>query len=210
MTIKKNGDWIFAPRFDRARREQLESISSFEDITETIYRQIYNILVKVDPGRDPGLVHCLRPIIVFDVEPDTFDAFFNSPVGYRAQFLADPCMGQAANCRLIHRLLPKFVNALTKASGLSKHQFELSLIALSSKIWVYEDEFPFSNVTEDLAVDVWVAEAKAGHQKAKWGLCAPTGSKLEVKGAFLDPAENEVVQNRKIGRRFEIAKYGFS
>jgi hypothetical protein len=90
------------------------------------------------------------------------------------------------------------------------HQLESSLIAVSAKIWVDEDDFPFLHLTEDLAVTTWVAAAKAGHEKAGWGLCAPEGSTLEVKGAFLDPTGNEVVPRGKIDRRFEIAKYGFS
>ncbi len=58
-------------------------------------------------------------------------------------------------------------------------------------------------------MNTWVA-AKDGLKKARWGFRAPKGSNLEVKGAFIDVAGKEVVPSDKIGRRFEIARYGFS
>ncbi len=117
------------------------------------------------------------------------------------------------NGQLIRRLAGKLAAVAPSANAdpeLLQGEVELSLLAASAKVWVHEDYFPFQSLTADLAVLSWLAEAKAGNQKAKWGLCAPRCSMLQIKGAFIDHWGNEIVPKKKIGRRFEIQKYGFS
>lgn len=205
--------WIFVQNFDPERRARLESVASFEHVLDRIAEEIKNIRVSVCQGKEPGLTESRRPVFSFEVSQNTFDAFFNSPVGYRAQYLADPEAGQAANGRLIKRLLPKLVVVAPSAFAdpeLLESEVEFSLSGASSKVWVHEDYFPFQSLTVDLAVSSWLAEANAGVKKAKWGLCAPRGSMLQIKGAFIDHWGNEIVPKKKVGRRFEIQKYGFS
>ena len=186
---------------------------SFESVLDRIVEEIKSIHVRVCHGKEPGLTESRRPVFSFEVSQNTFDAFFNSPVGYRAQYLADPETGQAANGRLMKRLLPKVIAVAPSAfadPALHESEIALSLIAASSKVWVHEDYFPFQSLTVDLAISNWLAEANVGTQKAKWGLCAPQGSMLQIKGAFIDHFGNEIVHTKKVGRRFEIHKYGFS
>lgn len=205
--------WMFAHNFDSERRSRLESAASFEYVLDRIVEEIKNIRVSVCQGKEPGLTESRRPVFSFEVSQDTFDAFFNSPVGYRAQYLADPEAGQTANGHLIKRLAPKLAEVAPSAFAdpeLLQSEVEFSLSAASSKVWVHEDNFPFQSLTVDLAVSNWLAEANTGIQKAKWGLCAPRGSMLQIKGAFIDHWGNEIVPKKKVGRRFEIQKYGFS
>lgn len=149
----------------------------------------------------------------FEVSSSTFDAFFNSRCGYRAQYLVDPECGQAANGIILAALREQLEAATERPTA--PHEMESSAArasfrAVSAKIWLFEDEFDFGKPTEDLAVDTWKATAILGVKKAKWGLCAPRATTLEVKGAFLDPYGHEVVPADKIGRRFEIHTCGFS
>lgn len=205
--------WIFSPQFDEERRAHLESVVSLEFVLDQVVEEIKNIRVNICQGKDPGLTDSRRPVFSFEVGQDTFDAFFNSPVGYRAQYLSDPETGQAMNGQLIRRLAGKLAAVAPSANAdpeLLQGEVELSLLAASAKVWVHEDYFPFQSLTADLAVLSWLAEAKAGNQKAKWGLCAPRCSMLQIKGAFIDHWGNEIVPKKKIGRRFEIQKYGFS
>jgi len=90
---------------------------------------MHNVTVQISDGYEPGIFDCHCQIFAFDVAPDTFDVFFNSPVWYRAQFMRKPNIGQAANGWLLGRLLDKFLQLA------------------SAKILVYEDDFPFSDLT---------------------------------------------------------------
>lgn len=202
--------WKFAEHFPDERRARLESIRSFDEVVVFVARDMRSVVVSSCRGRDPGLTECVRPVFTVEV-PNSFDAFFNSPAGYRAQFLADADLGQAANSRLIHELLGELMNSIagTAAEELSGIDIKSSLLAASAKVWVHEDDFPFQRLTCDLAVEPWL-KASSQYLKAKWGLCAPQHAKMQIKGAFIDPWGNEVVPKGKIKRRFEIHDYGFS
>lgn len=205
--------WQFSPQFDAERRARLESIVSFESVLHRIVTEAKNIRVNVCHGKDSGLTEARRPTFSFEVSQDTFDAFFNSPVGYRAQYLSNPEDGQALNGHLIKNLVGRLAAVVPSANAdpeLLQSEVELSLLAASAKVWVHEDYFPFQSLTVDLAVSSWLTQAKAGIQKAKWGLCAPRCSMLQIKGAFIDHWGNEIVPKNKVGRRFEIQNYGFS
>jgi hypothetical protein len=146
------------------------------------------------------------------VTAEAFDAFFNSPGGYRAQYLIDPDNGQAGNNRLLRLLEPKLTNAVVQECGESRLTRELlkkTFLANSAKIWPNEDELNPTEATIDLAVERW-------QQGCDWvmpkdaGLWAPEGSSLNVFGAFIDPYGNEIVSRKKILRRFDIHECGFS
>jgi len=191
----------------------LESAPPYGELVKEIARKEHHIHYSVEPGKTDGLKHCKRPVLRFKVEDSLFDAFFNSHSGYRAQFLTDPNCGQAANGIVLDALREQLEAATEQAT--SPHEMEsylarASLRGVSAKIWLFEDEFDFRNPTEDLSIDSWKAAAVLGCTKAKWGLCAPGGSTLEVKGAFLDPYGHEVIAADKISRRFDIHMCGFS
>jgi len=158
------------------------------------------------------LKHCVQPVFDIVVSDVAFDAFFNSSEGYRAQFLITPIAGIIANFALIEALHEQLIAESNRArvQELEAISVPTSLKATSSKVWIHEGDFPFQNLTCDLAVDTWVACASRGELKAKWGLCAPAGTRIQVKGALLDPAGNEVVPGKKILRHHEIHHFGFS
>ena len=198
----------FAPE----RHARLMSVRRFSEVVSLIKSSITGIQVESCYGCDKELKECIQPIFSISISGEAFDAFHNSPAGYRGQYLRSPNLGLTANLELIAELENELVNAAVHACipELQTISIRKSISASSCKVWVHESDFPFQCLTIDLAVATWAAAAAAGQEKAKWALCAPTGSRIQVKGALLDPTGNEVVPWKKILRRFEIHHLGFS
>ena len=194
------------------RKVRLASIKRFAEIVELISESVEFIQVESCRGRDDALMTCIQPVFSLSISREAFDAFYNSPAGYRAQYLLSPNAGLVANLELVNRLEERLLKAAAQACipELQAINLRRSLSATSCKVWVHEDDFPFQSLTTDLAVATWTAAAAAGEEKAKWALCAPLGSRIQVKGALLDPTGNEVVPWKKILRRCEIHHFGFS
>lgn len=205
-------DWKFAAGFDVGRRRALEAWESFEAVTTAVVSEAKDREVRQEACLTRNIPPAARIAVVFSVSHATFDAFYNSPVGYRAQFLIDPDHGQAANARLIAQLAGEFalqwpidplLEPMTPANIMH------SLCCPSAKIWIHEDHLG-SRVGGLLDVDKWRAAAASGVHKARLGLEAPTGFTLELKGAFVDSHGNEYVPDNKRRRRFELHDWGFS
>lgn len=160
---------------------------------------MHNVSVQICDGYNSGLVNYRRPVLAFEIASDTFDAFFNSPVGYRAQFLKEPNIGQAANGWLLGRFIGKLIQSASGRAEPCTRQIEISLIGASTKIWVHEDDFPFSDLTEDLAVTAWVAAAK-GRLEKRGGVCVrPKDLRLRLKGpSLMQPATKSFLAIRLV------------
>ena len=82
------------------RRRSLAEPFEFATLIQRMRSEVRNVCYKKDRG-----VHeakgSWRPIIWFDVEDETFDHFFNSPYGYRGQFLIDAAAGHEANNQVL-------------------------------------------------------------------------------------------------------------
>lgn len=201
------------PDFNSARRERLEKFDCFEKVFLQLYHTIEIVDAHVCESEELGVPDCCRPEIVLEVGSETFDAFFNSTGGYRAQYLSDPDHGQAANNQLLRKLEPILTNEVVKRRGekhLSREEVCSALLANSAKIWPDEDELDFTEASIDLAVDRWKQPCDWINAPSDAGLWAPEGSRLKVFGAFIDPWGNEVVSRMKIRRRFDIYECGYS
>lgn len=204
--------WKFVPEFDSARRERLSAFSDFSQVIALVQRSIKNIHLEPCHGRDPELQACVQPVFTLDVSEEAFDAFFNSPAGYRACYLQDANLGLAANLALVAAIVEQLLGIARSLwiAELASIDVRASLLATSCKLWPHEDDLPFQSLTSDLAIEAWVEAEASGEEKAKWGLCAPRGTRLQVKGALLDVQGNEVVPRKKVLRRYEIQRLGFS
>ncbi len=204
--------WKFADTFSPASRSGLRSVSEYREVIDLVRYSATEIRVHACHGRDASLKHCVQPVFDIAVSDVAFDAFFNSSAGYRAQFLIDPIAGLFANFALIEALREQLIaqSNMARVQELEAISVPTSLKAASAKVWIHEDDFPFQKPTCDLAVEPWATCASGGELKAQWGLCAPAGTRLQVKGALLDPAGNEVVPRKKILRHHEIHQFGFS
>lgn len=204
--------WSFAEAFDQSRLDRLSAIAGFSQVIELVQNSIKAVHLESCNGRDSELQACIQPIFTIAISEEAFDVFFNSPAGYRACFLQDPNLGLAANLALVEALVERLLATARQLciAELASIDMRTSILASSCKVWVHEDDFPFQSPTTDLAVEPWARAAAAGEQKANWGLCAPKGTRIQVKGALLDPSGNEVVPRKKVLRRHEIQRFGFS
>lgn len=203
--------WGYSENVSVARQIALAEPSSFEEFVAQAVADISGIRAYIEPGRDPGLEHCLQPIFSFEL-PSTGDRLFNGHCGYRAQYWISPWRGLTANAALLVALTPKLLAAVDEKV---EPRFAVlnvcaSLRAVSAKFWIQEIPSLLVSPTEDLNVQPWLTEARRGVQLARWGVCAPEVTRFIVKGALMDAYGNEVVPSRKTGRHYEIHSFGFS
>jgi hypothetical protein len=202
--------WKFTETVPQSRRDALVAPGSFEALTDLVTLDATAIRARSKPGGDAGLTDCIQPVFTVEL-PQSGDALFNGPFGYRAQYWISPTHGLASNCKLLASLAHKLLGAVDLKSdpGLRKIDICASLAGASAKIWIAEEDVLLDG-TWDLDIERWVEEARNGVQLARWGISAPIVTKFEVKGALLDPYGNEVVPARKIRRHLDIHHYGFS
>ncbi|NOU20415.1 MAG: hypothetical protein HOO93_01260 [Methyloglobulus sp.] len=203
--------WLYEETVGAKRQADLATPTSFEELVTLAAADISKISLRVQPGRDHGLTHCLQPVFSFEL-PTVGDRIFNGPHGYRAQYWRSPMNGLQANASLIGALTSRLLAVADSVSDpdLAKINLCLSLKATSAKFWIQEIPSLLVNPTVDLRVEPWRSEAHRGVQFARWGLSAPEVTRFDIKGALLDPNGNEVVPSRKIGRHYDIHHYGFS
>jgi len=203
--------WQYEDTVSAERQAALATPTSFDELVALAVNDICKISLRVEPGRDRGLTHCLQPIFAFEL-PSIGDRLFNGPHGYRAQYWRGPMEGLQANAKLIGALTSHLLSAVDLGSdpNVAKINLCLSLRATSAKFWIQEIPSLLANPTVDLRLEPWRSEAHRGVQFARWALSAPEVTRFDIKGALIDPNGNEVVPSRKIGRHYEIHYYGFS
>jgi hypothetical protein len=208
MTV---ANWRYLDHVLEARRITLASAGSFAALVNQVVDDVTNIHVRVEPGRAKGLTDCIQPLFTIDL-PNTGDALFNGPFGYRAQYWLGPEQGLAANATLLAALAPRLLGTLETCTdrNLSRIDVCAAMSAASAKIWIREAASFLANPIADLNIDRWVDNARRGVDLAKFGLIAPEITKFEIKGALIDPYGHEVVPADKIRRHYQIHHYGFS
>ncbi len=212
--------WSFSKFVPEERRQRLTAVQSFDDVIARLIRGTVDDFA-VEPRQNPPCVGCSRAIFKLEVGTDDYDAFFNSPVGYRAQYCIDPSHGISENRRLIDALIPA---CLDFARGREPAHFPGKLVSASlrgfdAKIWINEEDLPD---IDEVHVDYppWVKKARAASNgtladqaaraSALAGILAPIGAHLELKGAWVDSAGNECRDPAKANRASEIRDYGFT
>ena len=179
--------WRFTSEVDPKRSADLFAWSSFDQIADEILANPVGQLYWED-ATAPHLKGCSRATFELTVEPDAYDAFFNSPQGYRGQFARSEAAGELANRTLIDRLFPRLLAAAGNHPANADGRVTKSLRGAQAKIWIVESEVDAQLLDPQPAIvfPTWEFNAPNGQ-----GLRAPRGTRLEVKGAWLDPAGNE-------------------
>lgn len=198
--------WQFTSEVDPKRSKDLHAWSSFEQIAdEILVSQIGRIYWE--DATAPHLKGCSRASFELAVEPDVYDAFFNSPQGYRGQFARSEAAGELANRTLIDRLFPRLLVAADNHPANSDGRVTKSLRGAQAKIWIVESEVDAQLLDPQPAIvfPIWEFNAPNGQ-----GLRAPRGTKLEVKGAWIDSAGNEALNPGKRRRSNFIYETGDS
>ena len=154
----------------------------------------------------------MRASFILKVPQRIYDAFFNSPEGYRAQYAHSVERGVAANGSLLtlleNRLLAhEQVKRAVAAGEVKAQHVECSLRAVDAKLWIDEDEPTMQHVSalgNEILYPVW-AMARNGK-----GQRAPQGTLLDIKGGWVDAAGHEQRDDWKAYRSEDIHHTGWT
>ncbi len=160
-----------------------------------------------------------RPIFCVQVASPLFDAFFNSPVGYRGSFYSSPFSGLEANNLLMKALLPRMgAWAETNSPGFDSSFALASLMATSAKAWLAErslklcescaGEWRYPN--DDMPEIQNGRWERTNSPNSKKGRKAPFHSKIRLFGAFLNGHGDEFIPAKKRRRSFDINESGWA
>jgi hypothetical protein len=212
--------WSFSNLVSEERKSQLLRLSSFDQVVESVISTNKIRAYQTEPFKNERLKGCDRASFLLSVDPIAYDAFFNSPSGYRAQFCHGPGSGEAANRQIINRLRTSLMEfARDKVDS----KFDLDCVAASldgkqAKIWILEDgrTQPGLALKVEIEYDAWVERANSFDQcqsddlAGSWrGVLAPIGSELEVKGGWLKNGK-EVIDPVKEVRSEQIRLNGYA
>ena len=107
--------WRFDLAFDGERQSKLVALKDFGEVIHIVRDAIQHIQVESCKGKAVGLEECIQPIFTLESTPCAVDAFFNSPVGYRASYLASPNQGLLCNLSLVEELRVRLIQAAQDA-----------------------------------------------------------------------------------------------
>lgn len=224
-------EWSYTNRVSPERQKSLLAAPDFDGIARRIVEQMQIISFDIHRGNRGEVKGCKRPEFALQVSEETFDLFYNSSRGYRGQYLRSPEDGERANSKLISMMSDRLIyyaKDTTIKHTLCAKELGRSLEAGSAKSWINEkgdraqrgDDI--RHLIVDLKVEPWVGTAKEyvatpakypdpnKEIKAVDGVKAPTGTVLEVKGAYFDENGNEHIAEDKKDRSLQIHLYGFT
>ncbi len=213
--------WTYSELVPRRRQDALEAVESFARVIAHLKTASIDFVGGAEPRENPPCMGCSRAFFRLYVDERVYDAFFNSPVGYRAQFCIGAENGKEKNRHFLNAVEPM---CLAEAYKQELPHFPASLVLSSlrgagAKIWINEDDL---RDLEGIHIEYppWVAKVRAApsgspteqaaRSLASNGVLAPIGTMLEIKGAWIAPDGTECHDPRKAARAEEIRDYGFS
>ena len=199
-------DWQFSSALPIERVTSLRAWRDFEHIVGSLLESPVEGFWW-EPFRSPRLHGCNRASFTLKVEPTAYDAFFNSPKGYRAQYAISPSAGETANRRLLDALEPLLMRTAAAQNSVPSSLVLKSLRCVDAKVWIdeLEVEDQLSDPKPAIAYDAWEFDSLDGQ-----GLRAPVGTRLEVKGGWLDAHGDERRDSLKASRSVQISRTGYS
>lgn len=198
--------WQFGDSVPADRASRLLSYVSLDEIIGHL--QMAEIVAFAwEPFQSDRLKGCHRVSFLLQVSPDMYDAFFNSPVGYRAQYAVGVVTGEAGNRALLRKFEPRLLEFTHEKNLVSETRVKASLQAADAKVWIYEPEVEAQLGREDTQIlyAPWQQASTDGV-----GLLAPIGTKLEVKGGWVDDHGKERRDPFKANRSEEIHSVGYT
>lgn len=198
--------WQFTNAVDASRAKRLFDLSEYSEIVALVEKARV-VDFAWESFTNVALAGCGRASFLLKVAPETYDAFFNSPVGYRAQFAQSSAEGEAANRKLLNTLEPMLLMFSATRQLVPQGEVAASIRASEAKVWILESEVESQMGNEQPAIQYtpWIEASKTGV-----GLLAPVGTLLEVKGGWLDRAGKERRNPAKATRSRDIHEVGYS
>jgi hypothetical protein len=195
-------------------------VTGFAEVVDRVKRGSIEF-VGAEPRKNAPCLQCQRAFFKLHLPNCDYDAFFNSPVGYRAQYCIGVENGEARNREILAALEPTCL-ALVQAKeppGFPACLVAASLQAAGAKIWIREADLDNLNGVH-IEYQPWLAKAaaaaggtladQAARSSASAGVLAPVGTVLEIKGGWIASDGVECRDSAKVNRSNEIHDYGFS
>jgi hypothetical protein len=206
MNSCRGACWQFTSAVAPERAARLLSLRSFDEIVEGL-ATCHIAPLYWEPATKQELNGCYRASFVLTVPPDVYDAFFNAPAGYRGQFAKSETEGEAANRKIIETLLPRLLEVAARHATATRQFVTTSLQGKQAKIWIDETEVDDELTDPNPSIDYpdWEFNDRDGQ-----GLRAPRGTKMEVKGGWVGPTGEEVINLGKNNRSGNIYRTGYS
>ncbi len=206
ISLLHSDKWKFTSDIAPERVIQLISWKSFDEIAECLATCKIS---KFDWERanKQKLIGCSRASFVLAVPHDLYDAFFNAPNGYRGQFAISETQGEAANRKIIQTLLSQLLDFAAEHPTPTREFVMKSLQCHQAKIWI--DEMEVEEQLTDNAPSIDYPAWKFIDQDGQ-GLRTPLGTKLEIKGGWINNMGEEVINPSKNNRSRNINRTGYS
>jgi hypothetical protein len=206
MSFATDVSWKFTACVAPERSARLLSWESFDEIVESLSNCEISDLYW-EGAMSPHLKGCSRASFELLVPADVYDGFFNSPMGYRGQFARSETHGELANRKVLDALLYRLLDAAATHQTANLHQITTSLQAKQAKIWIVETtvEDQLTDPSPSIVFPPWEFNEPNGQ-----GLRAPRGTHLEVKGGWVSPVGDEVINQFKNDRSRHINRTGDS
>lgn len=198
--------WEFTACIEPERVARLLSWRSFDEIIESLSDCEISASYWED-AMSPHLKGCSRASFMLKVPADVYDGFFNAPAGYRGQFARSETDGERANRKVLDALLYRLIQVATTHRIANLHLVTTSLNAKQAKVWIDETEVENQLTDPNLSIvfPIWEFNEPNGQ-----GLRAPCGRLLEVKGGWVSPPGDEVINKFKNDRSRHINRTGDS
>jgi hypothetical protein len=200
--------WTFQKCVPADRQQQLFSWYSFDNVIGAII-SAPGVEVEAIVWRPAASAHLRgsnRAEFLLRVPPETYDGFFNSPVGYRAQYALSPLNGLEKNRTLLVSMESMLMSAAER-SGLDEASVKTSIAGAQAKVWIDEDEVKthFFGLEPEIRFDRWNS-----HPDGESGSRAPVGTRLVICGGWVDKQGLQVINPYKAQRAEEIYSRGYS
>lgn len=208
--------WYRTDRIDPGRLDRFLRPCTFDEVLRRVVSEFSAPSYKGDRGKREAKGYW-RAVFSFSVTTATYDAFFNGPAGYRAQFCEHSCNGSVKNRECIDALTPLLLDFVRLAAPKDPvEKITVSLRCKTAKIWIDEQArdctLNHQTITVDdlvvLNVPRWVQAAREAEQamqstrpKAKqcamYGVQAPEGTRLKVLGGFINESTTANLSYRR-------------
>lgn len=210
-----DADWVLAGNVGSARISRLRQAENFDAVVSRIIRGARVERLRRERSHEDH--SAFRLIVDLRVKAQSLDQFFNSPVGYRAQYFANCKLGERANRFVINELFSKVLVAGKRGRRLKEDFIRLSLKHSSCKVWLHQGQWLRHAKREDrvLLVPRWQAECVSGdklrRKLARWGSLAPAHeTRLLLKGGFVRATSRVTIDKSPMTRSRELHELGFT
>lgn len=199
--------WTYFDSVDRTRQALLLRAPPFDVQAIALSLSVEVEATCWEKFTEPRLRGCERATFLLRISEVQYDCFFNSPNGYRGQYAISTTVGERANRHLIDSIKGPVVSQACQRFGIDKGLARHSLEGGGAKIWIYEPDVEVHYFDDDPEIDFarWRLHSQTGA-----GLRAPLGTRIELKGGWLDKDRNLKIDPYKANRSSEIHMTGFS